>query len=119
MLMSYLGSIGSVMAGSGLAEVLERCYERNTVQHMLTGKAVSRAIRGHFLIESALSTLLIRLVLSCVDDSNASLDSSPDTLKQADVDNLRSLYDTVANGTFDIADSNVPECLVKLEKKNA
>ena len=44
MLMSYLGSVGSVMAGSGLAEVLECCYGPNTVQHMLTGKAVSRAI---------------------------------------------------------------------------
>jgi len=77
MLMSYLGSIGSVMSGLGLSDVLECCYGPNTVQHMLTGKAVSRAIRGHFLIKSALNTLLIRSVLSCVDDDNAALASSP------------------------------------------
>jgi len=38
-------------------------------------------------------------------------------LTQADVNNLRSLYDTVANGEIDIADTNVLEYLVKLEKE--
>ena len=48
MQMSFLGSIGHLMAGSGLQEVLEVVYaETHAVTHMMTGEAVSRAIRGH------------------------------------------------------------------------
>ena len=44
--MSFLGSIDHLMAGSGLQELLETVYAGNGVKHMLSGKAVSRAIRG-------------------------------------------------------------------------
>jgi hypothetical protein len=66
-LMSFLRSIGSVMAGSGLVEVLECCYGSNTVCHMISGKAYDRAIRGHLLIESALHTILIQSIIDGVD----------------------------------------------------
>jgi hypothetical protein len=59
MQMSFLGSIGNLMAGSGLQELLEIVYASNTVSHMLTGKAVSRAVRGHMLVDAALSTIII------------------------------------------------------------
>ena len=55
-LMSFLGSIGKLMEGSGLNAVLETIYGKNTVDHIITGKAVSRAIRGHFLVDAALNT---------------------------------------------------------------
>ena len=58
MLMSFLGSIGSSMGGSGLHELLETCYGSNTVDHMMSGKAVSRALRGHFIAEAALMTII-------------------------------------------------------------
>ena len=57
--MSFLGSIGHLMAGSGLQELLEVVYASNTVSHMLTGKAVSRAVRGHILVDAALNTILV------------------------------------------------------------
>ena len=53
-LMSFLGSIGRVMAGSGLEEALTEIYAKNHVPHIMSGKAVSRALRGHFLVEAAL-----------------------------------------------------------------
>ena len=59
LLMSFMGSIGTVMAGSGLSEALESCYGCNTVTHMMTGKAYARAIRGHILMESALYSILL------------------------------------------------------------
>ena len=62
MLMSFLGSIGNLMAGSGFAEVLEECYGPNTVLHMMSGKAIARALRGYFLVDSALRVLLVRLL---------------------------------------------------------
>ena len=61
--MNFLGSIGSVMAGSGLSEVLETCYGENIVGHMMAGKAYDRAVRGHFLVESALHILLLPSIL--------------------------------------------------------
>ncbi|CAG2249414.1 unnamed protein product [Mytilus edulis] len=56
--MSFLGSIGRIMSGSGLKEVLELIYAPNAVTHMLYGKAVSRAVRGFMLVDTALHTLM-------------------------------------------------------------
>lgn len=55
--MSLLGAIGSIMAGSGLKETLSQVYAEGSVEQMLTGKAVARAVRGHFLIDSALNII--------------------------------------------------------------
>ena len=60
LMMSFLGSMGSIMKGSGLQEALGTIYGTNTVEHITSGKAVSRALRGHFLTESALVTKLLR-----------------------------------------------------------
>ena len=59
MKMSFLGSIGHLMAGSGLEELLEVVYAGNTVCHMMSGKAVSRAVRGHMLVDAALNAMLL------------------------------------------------------------
>ena len=58
-LMSFLGFIGHLIQGSGLREVLEKVYTGNTVAHILRGKAVSRALRGHFLLNTALSKTIL------------------------------------------------------------
>ena len=57
--MSFLGSIGHLMRGSGLQELLEVIYASNSVGHMLSGKAISRAVRGHLLVDAALNTMLV------------------------------------------------------------
>jgi hypothetical protein len=57
--MSFLGTIGSLMAGSGLKEIMSQVYAEGSVNHMLSGKSVARAVRAHFLIESALNTIAI------------------------------------------------------------
>jgi len=62
-LMSFLGCIGHIMAGSGLKSLLEQVYASNTVSHMLTGKAYGRAVRGHILVSSALNTMLMSIAL--------------------------------------------------------
>lgn len=57
LLMSFLGCVGHVMAGSGLQELLSSTglYARNSIQHMLTGHAYARSIRAHFLVHTSLS----------------------------------------------------------------
>ncbi|XP_053404320.1 uncharacterized protein LOC128558588 [Mercenaria mercenaria] len=57
--MSFLGCIGKIMENSGLSELLSTVYAPNTVCHMLSGKAVQRAIRGHFLASDALDQLIM------------------------------------------------------------
>ena len=56
--MSFLGSIGYLMAGSGLRDVLELIYASNDVDHILTGKAIAHAVRGHFIVDAAVNALL-------------------------------------------------------------
>ena len=51
------------MSGSGIQNVLEVIYANNTVGHMLSGKAVARALRGHFIVDAALNSLLAARVL--------------------------------------------------------
>jgi hypothetical protein len=70
--MSFLGCIGRLMQNSGLKELLSTVYADNSVVHMLDGKAVSRAIRGHFLVDDALNSLLLqKLVNTEVTPGNA------------------------------------------------
>ena len=40
-------------------EFLEKVNASNTVSHILSGKAVARAVRGHFLVGAALHMLLM------------------------------------------------------------
>ena len=56
--MSFIGSIGHLMAGSGLREVLELIYASNAVDHIFTGKAIARAVRAHLIADAALNALL-------------------------------------------------------------
>lgn len=61
--MSFLGTIGHIMAGTGLDVVLNQVYAENSVTHMLSGKAYARAIRGHFLVDSALNSILLEDIM--------------------------------------------------------
>ena len=67
LLLSFMGSIGVIMAGSGLEEMWETVYAKNSVVHMMNGRTYARGSRAHFISQSALATQL--LVSSTVDDS--------------------------------------------------
>jgi hypothetical protein len=88
--MSFLGSIGTLMAGSGLSEALEICYGPNAVVHMMTGKAVSRAVRAHFIVDAALGRLLLRCLLSSDEDGDNQRDGM---LTIVQVNGVRTMFD--------------------------
>ena len=52
--MSFLGSTGHFMSSSSLCELLETNYGSNTVPHMLSGSAISRAFRSHLIVSGVL-----------------------------------------------------------------
>ena len=92
--MSFLECVGHLMAATGLTQVLEVVYAENAVKHILSGKAISRAIRGHLMVHAALSTMLV-----------AKTYNIPLSLKWRDEDvlhprlvNARELYDDVMAG---------------------
>ena len=62
LLMSFFVSIGKFMEGSGLTELFETVYGSATVKHIMTGKAYARALRAHFLTQSALETMLLHFI---------------------------------------------------------
>ena len=59
------------MDGTGLKSILEVLYGENAVAHMLNGKAVARAVRGHLLVDNCLHQLLVQSIL----DDNPELTS--------------------------------------------
>ena len=58
-LMNLLGAVGYLMNGTGLKDILQVIYGENAVQHVLTGKAVQRAIRGHLLVDKCLGQMIV------------------------------------------------------------
>ena len=114
MLMSFLGSIGSIMKGSGLAEALECCYGPNAVSVMMDGKAVKRALRGHFLMSSALNIILLRTILKVPGYEDKFMISSDFALTEDDIIELKAVYNEVFNLERDGLSLSSVESLGKL-----
>jgi hypothetical protein len=72
--MSFLGSIGTLMKRSGIKEAMQTCYGIDTVTHILSGKAVARAVRTHCLVASALTIKLLRMVLTSEGEESRHID---------------------------------------------
>jgi len=102
-MMSFLGSIGAVMAGSGLTELLESCYGSNAVTQMLAGKAVKRAVRGHILADSALNITMVHMVM----DSALTSDDRKD---------LNNLYEDIVHHRCSLSDLQSSNSLQKVQQ---
>ena len=67
---------------NGFQEMLESIYAPNAVIHMLSGKAIARAIRALFIVDVALNALILTRVL------NAPLPCQLETLESNDDNDL-------------------------------
>ena len=76
---NLLGCIGKLMAGSGLSDILCNVYGESTVNQMLSGKAYSRALRGHLLMDQVLTTLIM---IRMYDNDEMDVNSKSITLEQ-------------------------------------
>jgi len=134
-MMSFIGSIGSMMKGSGLEEALEAVYGANAVSHMISGKAVSWALRRHFLVEAASVNILMSAVLPCQEEkilvegergidceyncNNSKTHSMPylgDNLNVDDVQAISDLYDAIPAKCLPISDIAESKEMLKLEE---
>jgi len=134
-LMSFLGSIGNVMAGSGLEEILKLNYGSDTVSHMLSGKAVSRAIRGHFLVQGALMVILLKSVFPSTVENSA--EEQQDIQEEADKfhilpitkdqsADINHVLEVIRREKLSVSDcsildspslSSISDCLIQLSRK--
>ena len=57
--MSFAGSLGSIMSGSGISDALKTVYGKVVVNNILSGKAIARSLRAHFMLESVLTNKLM------------------------------------------------------------
>ena len=83
--MSYLGSVGNIMEGSGLKAVMELVYAGNAVEHILNGKAYARGVRAHYLVDGALNAIVLEHIYGTTIFSENELDANdtPDDLVEA------------------------------------
>lgn len=57
--MSFIGSIGYLKSGSGLTYLFETVYASTAVSHMLGGKAIARAVRGNYLVDTTFTAIIL------------------------------------------------------------
>ncbi|CAG2207157.1 unnamed protein product [Mytilus edulis] len=93
--MSFLGSIGNLMSNTGLKEMLELIYAPNAVTHILSGKAVARAFRGHMLVDTALYCLLIADIFNI--DVSKLLEEPNSTLETTEMKEIDELYSQLSS----------------------
>ena len=54
--MRFLGSIGHLLTDSGIKGLFELIYASKAVEQIMSGKAISRAVCAHLLLDAVLST---------------------------------------------------------------
>ena len=100
--MSFLGSLGHLMAGSGLKELLQLIYVPNAVDHIITGKAVSRVVLAHIILDELLLSDPLRGTQGRTAEVRHDEPMSgwaEDDVIHPDVSVARILYDELMEGT--------------------
>ena len=79
-------------------------YGPNTVQHMMSGKAFDRAVRGHLLLEHALTHLLPEFIVPSNSNVTTPLTGQ---LSLSDIEDLRSMCAAVVQDGVDLQTSDL------------
>ena len=119
--MRFLGSIGHLLAGSGIKELFEMIDIPNAVEQIMSGKAIWRAVRAHLLLDVVLNGLLLSksvdVPLPCAagveqDDAQSS-DNTPCT--NSDLKAAESLYYELMAMTKDAEEVGNDEAIARIE----
>ena len=99
LLMSFMGSIGYIMNGSGLKELFNTIYATHSIEKIMAGHAYSRAVRAHMLTHLSIAKIVLQ-----------SIEFTPDLRAELE----RILYD------FDrsvVLEADQEECYQELSEK--
>jgi hypothetical protein len=81
--MNFCGSVGYTMKGSGLTEAWKQFMEQIQWNIWLVGKAISRALRGHLLTETAHTTNLLKdCPINNFNDLKKAIENSPESTNE-------------------------------------
>ena len=94
------------MSGTGLHSVFEQVYAEKTVPRMLSGKAVSRAPRGHILVACALEGLKVsqmyEIDLSPIDEDEDEMEISKRFMENEKLKELVNLSEKIVSHEADV-----------------
>ncbi len=119
--MSFLCSIGHLMAGSGIKELFEMIYAPKAVEQIMSGKAISRAVRAHLLVDVVLNGLLLSksmdVPLPCAagveqDDAES---SDKTRCTNSDLKAAESLYDELVAMEKDAEEMANDEAIARIQ----
>ena len=114
MLMSFYGSIGTIMEGSCISKLFQSIYGENATKHIISSKATARANRAHILTESA---LLIKLQEIAPEGNPVQSEE-----KKVDIGEIQELYNMVTSRSDDY-DLTIPSLqklnMIVEEKKSS
>lgn len=94
--MSFLGSIGTLMKGSGIEELQGEIYAANVIQHIVSGKEDAQALPGHILVKAALiqhmTGDLLKLEIITIVGFGISQFKKSEDIKNPDLENLLLIF---------------------------
>ena len=123
--MSFPGFIGHFMSSSGLREVIKTIYGSDTVPHMLSGSAISRAFRGHLIVSGVLYAAIISNVYEgSLQDQFSAEESEKDLfgnkLQESKVDKVSQVFDQLKEQNISLEevanDIDVKEMLARISQ---
>ena len=89
---------------------IQTCHGPNAASHRVTGKPVTRSLHGHYLVESALFSLLLESCLSPSASGNEPL------LNCDDISEIQRVYHAIFNSDASIDEENLPVSIQKLNE---
>ncbi|GFS90818.1 uncharacterized protein TNCV_1004011 [Trichonephila clavipes] len=112
--MSYMRSIGYIMAGSGIKEVLSTIYAENTIDHIISGRAYARAVRAHTLLQQASS----KLIFDNLMEHNTDFVNLLNDEEKSMIFEMFNYAEVIESQEFRVLATIFEEKLVELENKN-
>ena len=94
MMMSFLGSIQNLMKGSGIENLLIEVYAENTVNHIMSGKAVSGALRAFPHGSSIGNTSSEQVFDNDMIETTRFKEQLPEALQNSDIANKEAFLET-------------------------
>lgn len=114
---SFLGCIGHLMSGSGLQELLEVVYSPNAVTHILIGKAIARAVRGHLLVDSALNAMVAAMTFNTslhtqLESLERMAEDDPPSASRSSVLDVMTVSNQSDSDKMDVDNSEDSRCVI-------